>query len=367
MKRYILRTFLSVFILTQLIACHKDAEITQLGVVQFPSTFSSSSSSLVMTAENESSEVITFNWDAASYGIEAPVTYSLQFTLPGDTSGSTAWSHAQEFNVGDDLLTTTLLGNEINSITVSGLGLESGVESQIAVRVKAYVDRPAFSNVITIKVNPYSPPVIVEEFPSLWVPGAYQNWDPASAPKIVSIDSSGLYEGYVYIPEGTTSLEFKYTAQPAWEPMAYGDGGNGVLIEANYPGGNLSVPAPGYYELSADLNNMTWTATKTTWSIIGDATPGGWTTDTPMNYDETNQVWTVTVNMITAGSFKFRANNAWIIDFGIDAEGNLQYADNPLYPYNPNLSNLTVPSDGNYTITLDLHNPGQYTYKLKKN
>jgi len=71
--------------------------------------------------------------------------------------------------------------------------------------------------------------------------------------------------------------------------------------------------------------------------------------------------------MVTAGSFKFRANNAWKIDFGIDATGKLGYVDNPLFPYNGKLSNLTVPSDGNYTITLDLHVPGQYSYKLKKN
>lgn len=367
MKRTIIKSLALAVILTQVMACHKDAEITQLGVVDFPATLNSSASTLIMDAANDSSQVVTFNWNAASYGINAPVTYSLQFTLPADTAGSAAWSHAQEFPVGDDLLTASLMGYDINSIAVTGLGLESGVESPIAVRVKAYVDRPAYSNVITLNVNPFVPPVIVEEFPSLWVPGAYQGWDPATAPTIVSVDSSGLYEGYVYIPEGTSSLEFKYTAQPAWEPMAYGDGGSGALIEANFPGGNLSVPQPGYYELSADLNNMTWTATKTTWSIIGDATPGGWSTDTQMNYDEENQVWTVTVNMITGGSFKFRANNAWAIDFGIDADGNLQYADNPLYPYNPNLMNLTVPSDGNYTITLDLHNAGQYTYKLKKN
>ena len=31
------------------------------------------------------------------------------------------------------------------------------------------------------------------------------------------------------------------------------------------------------------------------------------------------------------------------------------------------LNNLSVPSDGNYTITLDLHNSGNYTYILHKN
>jgi hypothetical protein len=134
------------------------------------------------------------------------------------------------------------------------------------------------------------------------------------------------------------------------------------LLTTNGNAGGMTVPNGGYYELSANLNTNTWTATATTWSIIGDATPGGWNTDTQMSYDATNQVWTVTAPMISAGSFKFRANDAWVIDFGIDNSGNLQYADNPLFTYNPNLNNLTVPANGTYLITLDLHISGKYTY-----
>ena len=53
-------------------------------------------------------------------------------------------------------------------------------------------------------------------------------------------------------------------------------------------------------------------------------------------------------------------------NFGIDAEGNLAYANHPLRPY-VEQPHLTVPQDGNYTITLDLHNPDKFTYSLKKN
>jgi hypothetical protein len=141
---------------------------------------------------------------------------------------------------------------------------------------------------------------------------------------------------------------------------------NGATLVTN-GGTYLTAPTGGYYELTADLGSNIWTATQTTWSIIGDATPGGWNTDTQMAYDSTKQVWTVTANMIQAGSFKFRANDAWIIDFGIDGTGDLQYADNPFLTYNSTLLNLTVPVDGNYTITLDLHVSGKYTYTIVKN
>lgn len=366
MKKYFFKSLVIVALVAVAFSCKNDAEVTLLRTINFPQTFSASTHQLVITQENDSLKVIDFGWDAVDYGIQAAVTYSLQFVLAEDTSGANGWSRAQEFYVGDEVFSKSLMGYELNKIGINGLGMDAGVVGKLAVRVKAFVDRPTYSNTVVLDFTPYVAAVVVVPYPSLWVPGDYQGWDPVSAPTIVSADSSGLYEGYIYIPAGGT-LEFKYTAQPAWEPMAYGDGGGGTLIEANFPGANFVAPSEGYYELSADLNNMTWTATKTTWSIIGDATPGGWATDTQMNYDVVNQVWTVTVDMISGGSFKFRANNAWIIDFGIDENGNLQYADNPLYPYNPNLSNLTVPSDGNYTITLDLHLAGQYSYKLKKN
>jgi len=209
-----------------------------------------------------------------------------------------------------------------------------------------------------MQVTPYSL--------SLYIPGAYQGWDPSSAPLLNPVEGkAGLYEAYVYMP-GSGQQYFKYTNAPDWNHTNYGDGGTGAFSTDGNAGG-LSVPDSGYYELTANLNNNTWTATKTTWAIIGDATPGGWSADTQMSYDVTNQVWKVTADMKHNGAFKFRANNAWAIDFGVDSNGNLAYADNPFFGYNSSLNALSVPEDGNYTITLDLHISGKYTYSIVKN
>ncbi len=145
----------------------------------------------------------------------------------------------------------------------------------------------------------------------------------------------GLFEGYVNIT-GSGIQYFKYTNAPDWNHTNYGDGGNGTF-STNGAAAGLSVPNGGYYELTANLNNNTWTATATTWSIIGDATPGGWNNDTQLTYDPVNQVWTVTAPMITGGSFKFRANDAWVIDFGINNAGQIEYADNPFFGYTAGL------------------------------
>jgi len=365
MKKYIYKTLTVIFAIILFASCSNDAEITKLGVIKFPQTFASSTNSVVLSATTDSVKVITFTWPSVSYGIKAAVTYTLQFDVPADTTTTTPWSKAVEVIVGNDILTNSMLGIDFNKIAINSLGLTSGVVSNMVVRVKSYVDRPAYSNALTLSVNPYVPPVVVVGYPSLWVEGDFEKWAPATAPTIVSVKSNNLYEGFVYIPAGGND-QFKFLNSPDLNHIVYGSGGAG-LLSADATAGNLSVASDGYYELTVNSTTLAWTATKTTWSILGDASPGLWATDTPMNYDTTNKVWTVTCNMVLAGSFKFRANNAWVIDFGIDANGNLAYADNPFFGYTAGLNNLTVPADGNYTITLDLHIPGQYTYKLKKN
>ncbi len=195
------------------------------------------------------------------------------------------------------------------------------------------------------------------------MPGAYQGWNPATAPQIGAVAGSGKrFEGFVNFT-GTGEQPFKFTNAPDWTHTNYGNGGSGTLDPDGHAAG-LTVPAGGYYELTADLEKNTWTATKTTWSVIGNATPGGWENDTPMTYDADKQVWTVTLTLKADGSFKFRANNAWKIDFGLDSNGKLQYVDNPFFDYNPKIKDLTAPDDGTYTLTLDLHVPGKYTYSM---
>lgn len=355
-----------IFLLTGLLsllfaACKNDPELTQLQPVSFASGITASVSAVVITAESESSTLITFNWAEVKYPVDAPVTYSLQVDVPADTIGATPWSNAKEILAGENIFTRAVMGSDLNTIA-KDLGLEPGVPGILVIRTKSYLDREAYSSPVSITVTPYQ---AAASYPSLYVPGDYQGWNPANAPSIVSVKSNNVYEGYIYIPAGGT-MQFKLTAQPDWTPMAYGDGGNGVLIEANYSGGNFNAPSEGYYELTADLNTMTYTVTKTTWSILGDATPGGWDTDTELSYDPAKNVWEVKADL-KPGSFKFRANKAWVIDFGLDSEGKLAYSDHPVFGYDSSIVNIGVSTSGNYTITLDLHNPGNYTYKLKKN
>jgi hypothetical protein len=86
--------------------------------------------------------------------------------------------------------------------------------------------------------------------------------------------------------------------------------------------GNLFVPSKGYYLLKANVNNSTWSATKTSFGIIGDSTPGGWDNDTDMTFSSTTQEWKITTNLVGGKKIKFRANDAWDINYGDNAPAN---------------------------------------------
>ena len=361
-KQHHLSIIATTLLLIVASSCKKEGEQLTIKDGTMAQALAASSNNVVLTQDKDPDTVVNFTWPAADFGKEPPVSYTLQLDLPSDTA---TWANAKTYSTGNNQLSYGFTGLVLNSL-VNGMGLPAGVAGTIAVRIRSDVNQyngaassiaPAFSNTVLVQVTPYSL--------SLYIPGAYQGWDPSTAPLFNPVKGSpGKYEAYENIT-GSGVQYFKYTSARDWNHTNYGDGGNGTFsVDGNAAG--LSVPDGGYYELTADLNKNTWTATRTTWGILGDATPGGWNTDTQLTYDVTDSVWTAMVVMKQAGSFKFRANNAWNIDFGVDGSGNLQYADNPFFTYNPNLNNLTVPSDGTYEITLDLHISGKYAYSLVK-
>lgn len=188
----------------------------------------------------------------------------------------------------------------------------------------------------------------VSLIPLLYVPGDYQGWTPATAPTLGSLSNDGIYEGYINMPAGG-SYQFKLTTGPDWS-NALGDGGGGTLSPS---GGNLTVPGAGFYRIMANTNTNTWSATKTTWSMIGDF--NNWNSDAAMVYDKDNKVWVGTITVAANGGFKFRANNDWGLNLGDNGtNGTLEV----------NGSNIPITA-GTHKVSLYLDNPGYYTYKIE--
>jgi starch-binding outer membrane protein SusE/F len=352
----IINKFLQAFIISSLLfACKKDEIQTVMQSGTAP-TLTASQATLVLNSAVPNDTVEAFTWTPAQYGFSAAVRYALQIAVAG-----TNFTAPKEFSVGSSTVQKFTTA-DFNQMAIL-MGLPSGSAGKLDVRVKASLTDsiPAlYSNVVSVTVTPY---LVIINYPSMYVPGEYQGWDPAKAPKISSKSDNGVYEGYVYFPASISSKQFKYTSDPDWNHVIYGwasstTTGNNVTGKMNTTGGNLFVPGSGYYLLTADKNKNEWSGTLTTWGVIGDAVPGtGWNSDQDLIFDPATKTWSITLNL-NAGAIKLRANDDWALNFGDDkADLLMEY----------NGANISIPASGNYTITMDLNTPWNYTYKIKKN
>ncbi|MDX2286495.1 MAG: SusE domain-containing protein [Bacteroidia bacterium] len=343
------RSFAYLSLLLAFTACEKD----EVRVVVKPGAapaLSASVTSVVLDSASAALDAVKFTWTEPDYGYDAGITYTLMVDKKGNNFVS-AISLVQGISKEK-----TFKEGELNDLALL-LGLAPGAPGQLEIQVKSDIS-PSIdaltSGVFTLTVTPY---LVVINYPSLFVPGNYQGWAPDQARKIVSVRGDQKYEGFVNLAD--PSPEFKFTDAPNWNNKIYGDVGDGTTgnIDPAGNGNNMKVSGPGYYRLKADITAFTWEAVKTSWGLIGSATPNGWDADQDMTYDVGTDSWTITLNLV-AGEIKFRANDGWDINFGDDgANGLLEYGG----------ANIAVGEAGNYTVTLNLGVGGNYNYVVKKN
>ncbi|SEN21662.1 SusE outer membrane protein [bacterium A37T11] len=357
MKRFwnVISLVLSAAMMLGIGSCKKDLEKVVVTEGTAP-TISCSTTQLDLGKLDPVTDAITFSWKAASYGFQAAVEYTLQLDKGGNN-----FAAPKSISLNPTANDSTFKVTDFNNILVL-LGLNPAVESTVEARIVSSLaggQQTLYSDALSINVTPYS---VVIAYPFLLVPGGYQNWDAGEAPKVVSVKDDGQYEGYVYFPEGT-DLTFKFITDVNYS-VAYGwasstntdDMASGTMSSA--ASGNLFVPRAGYYLLKGNTSTGAWSATRTAFSIAGDAT-GGWENDVDMTYDEASEEWRVNIKLVAGAGFKFRANHDWGINYGTnDPDNGFLKLDG---------GNLSASEDGNYIVSLRLNNAGNYTYSLQKN
>lgn len=188
------------------------------------------------------------------------------------------------------------------------------------------------------------------QHPKLYVPGAYQDWDPGNTEfSLSSPGNTKVYEGYKYFP--AENSPFFFTRVPAFA-LILGDNGADGTLENN--GDTIRVADAGLYQIVADLNDNTYSLTRTEWGVLGDATPGGWDIDTDMTWNAEEQAMEALIDLVP-GELKFRANDDWAINMGDDLGDGLLSQDG---------GNIVIEKGGAYQILLYLDKP-DYTYELR--
>lgn len=266
MKNLIMNILTISAMVFALFSCEDDASLTTLEEVTFSQPINATPNAIVLSTENSFDNVINVSWDNVMFPIEAPVNYTLQIDVISDTFGENGWANAVAIVAGEDVLSKSILGGELNDIAAN-IGLQPDIEGELVVRVAAYMDRFVYSEPVSVQVTPY-----VEEIPfgELYMPGSYNGWDPSTASRLSAI-ATGVFQGYISI-SSPTGLGFKITPEQDWDEF-YGLDTNGNFALGGDT--DLTLPDYGSYQITVNLNNLTYTIIPFSWGIIGPSTAGG--------------------------------------------------------------------------------------------
>lgn len=341
------KLFLALFALVMFSCSVEDVqdrpviEASDAPVITAPTT----GSSYVITPATSDKLLDRFAWTPANFNADVVVTYQVEIAKLTDKE-FTKPQLVQSSKTNNVAVT----GDNLNKAAID-LGLTPFVPTTVLARVKAVVGTQVIgSKPIEIAVNPF------KTAPLLGLVGNHQGWNPAGLTSAYQMKPSAKgnsdFEGYAYLDGGFKFLEADDNLKFDWANVAYGSGGAGVL---DTKGGDITAAA-GYYYVKADTQKLTYSLLKQDWGIIGDATPGGWGTSTPMTFDKATNTWKITATL-TANELKFRPNNDWPGNFGDNGGDNVLEGDG---------ANIKIPSAGTYEITLDLSKSRAYTYTLVK-
>ena len=175
--------------------------------------------------------------------------------------------------------------------------------------------------------------------PVLYMAGDANGW---SHIDYLSSENAVNYTGFMYLNQNG----FKFCSQPNWDGTNYGGAFFGQESD------NIIMDeTEGYYKVDVDLSTKKYTLTPiTTIGIIGSAAPNGWDSDEDLTYVPYNKdtkeggYWEAKNIKLKAGECKFRANDAWDMQWGFDGEKFVFSNNAPQKQF--------VPEEGTYDIKL---------------
>lgn len=295
-------------------------------------------------------ETIDWTCDVPDYGYSAAVTYSVQINKDNN------WVDAEGENAASYV--TLEATYSTNQLKISAAEMDRSLiilnewfdaetfpttEQTVFVRIMSSISTvsgyEAYSEPVEIRYLPYYMEVSLEP-KTMYVVGDHNGWAANDdAPRLIATDEAGMiFHGYAQL-----NTQFKFMTTDSWADPNYG-GGSGTLALG---GGNITA-TPGFYQIDANLNTMTYSLRTCTWGIVGDAV-GSWDNDVQLTYNSSTGALEADVEF-SAGQFKFRQDGAWDYSLG----GSL---DELVYDG----GNMSV-SPGRYTVRLYLNGP---TYRAE--
>ena len=281
----------------------------------------------VLTIEDAALQADRFVWTSANFDQDVAITYTLELDLAGNefaapqTLGSV---------VGENSIAVSVETLNGAAMSAGGTEFEPG---QYEIRVKASVNdtfEALYSEPVTFTITPY----VLYPFKDLYLVGSATatGWDNTATLNMYPLYRDPANNDVYYYTGYFAAGEFKLVREKgSWAP-SYGTNGTNLVYratEGDPDPSNIPVATAGYYSLTVNVADLTYSlesydasgaATYPTIGIIGTATPGGWDNDTDMvQSDFDPHIWHLNnQGLIAGGEMKFRANDAWDINWGSD-------------------------------------------------
>lgn len=286
---------------------------------------------------NAAETLLTLDWKAYRQNdlLVGAVTYWVQIDTVGNNFAN-AQTLAQVPGVNVDAessnYTASFKVEDINKILINSMSLIADSTYNVEFRVITHIGNvlvpSSASNIFQARIIPYK----ALNTPVLYIIGdGLIGWDNSvgAIGKDLQVFFGNTNEDvsigkYTYTGYFKKGAGLKLVTKAGDWDSAYGSDSEGTLVAKG--GGNISTPAAdGYYTFSVDLKALTYsfkayadgTAAPTydKLGVIGSATSGGWDTDTQM-IQATPHIWVINGIKLTAAEIKFRANQAWDVNWG---------------------------------------------------
>ncbi|WBL26853.1 SusF/SusE family outer membrane protein [Zunongwangia sp. HGR-M22] len=335
--KYLLIAFLGIF---TTFSCSDDDDFTFVAKEDPNGILFTNSAAEVYTLETNNANNLAerFVWNAVDFGVQTPINYELQGATSSTFDTIAAISDGKSTNAA------VTVKNMLELAKDAGLDNDPDTEApnsgELYFRVRAYAGSNGGGNLVEQYSDTLSVMVMLPENTDalelkreLYLVGdaTAAGWsnDNNNTPLFRDAENDDIYyfEGRFAggaDVEGFKLLENLGQWQPQWGISEE------LVTSSEVLGGDpnaFKVNEDTYYSLIVNVSDGTYSmetlATNdapsyTSIGIIGDSTPGGWDADTDMTQSEFNpHIWYIKDFVLNDGEFKFRANDAWDVSWGI--------------------------------------------------
>ena len=332
-------------------ACQKD-EIVTFNPEDVVAPVLHAVSDVVVTVDNKDTESLKFTWDAASFGVNAQVYYTLNMSANDVTvnlfSGATGTSYAVSYDA-------------LNNKAFNDLGIASGEAGEVSFTLGAKLNAGETYWADPVKAN-ITPTSAEKVYPMVYVIGNYCGWSHDTALHLYNFsEDEVLYQGVVDFGAGDEKTGgFKITPGPSWDAEWGGPGSadeEPASLTLLTSGGSdiKNYVAKRYYHFTLDTKTCVLTK-KMSFDQVGIiGLNGDWENDIVMEYSVAKQRFYADIDVPAATEMKFRMDAGWDINYGGDLKGLSNGGDN--IPVEP----------GQYRVYFNMNNLDAVTATLDAN